>query len=214
MTLYSDSRHEAEQAALGPRKRSADKPPKKDRPSNGASGLPEWARELWEWVRTFIIALAVVLLLHAFVFNLSTVEGHSMEPTLQDKEWLFVNKFCYRFGLPQRGDVVILRDPTEGPDKKDYLVKRVVGVPGDRIEIRDGELYRNGEHVVEPYTDTRIEDLDYGPLQVGAGQYFVMGDNRHAHASKDSRVFGTVPLDVIKGRADYILWPIADMHSL
>ncbi|MBD3921101.1 signal peptidase I [Paenibacillus sp. PR3] len=166
------------------------------------------------WIKTISIALTIVLLLHAFVFHLSKVEGHSMEPTLHDHDWLYVNKFVYLFGNPKIGDVVILEDPSDNPDKK-LLVKRVIGVPGDRIEIRNRVLYRNGERVDETtYTDTEIDDLDFGPYEVPDEFYFVMGDNRHARASRDSRSFGPVIRDRISGRVDWIVWPTGDLGSL
>lgn len=175
---------------------------------------PPWVRELLDWFKTFAVALVIVILLHAFVFNLSTVKGHSMEPTLQDGEWLFVNKAVFLLGSPERGDVVIVDDPEHELKKSEFLVKRVVGVPGDRIEIRSQRLYLNGELLVEPYTDLEIEDNDYGPLTVEPGYYFIMGDNRHGGASRDSRAFGTVPESSIKGRADFILWPITDIKRI
>ncbi|BBH22695.1 hypothetical protein Back11_40400 [Paenibacillus baekrokdamisoli] len=225
MNGYSDSSSDAETTSVGPRKRShaqpLAKPVNKEKSSKkGKQGKPQgkkpvWTTELWEWSRTLIIAVIVVLLLHFFVFNLSTVKGQSMQPTLYEKEWLFVNKYTYMFGgSPQISDVIILKDPSNGEDKKEYLVKRVVGIPGDTIEIRQGQLYRNGELVVEPYTDTEIADFDYGPIKLKTDTYFVMGDNRHARASKDSRSFGPVPLDMIRGRADFILWPIIKLKAL
>ncbi|GBF77152.1 signal peptidase I [Paenibacillus sp. 598K] len=173
-----------------------------------------WLRELLEWGKTIAVALIIVLLLHFFVFNLSTVEGQSMEPTLVEKEWLFVNKLVYLTGSPSHEDVVILEDPESPPRATDYLVKRIIGLPGDMIEIRDHQLYRNGELIVERYTDVEIDGPDMAPVVVEAGQYFVMGDNRHARASRDSRSFGTVPERAIKGRADLILWPITRIHKL
>lgn len=220
MDNFSDSMQETEPGSIGPRKRShstsrnkaqSGKPDKPEKPSREHTS---WGKELWDWARTLIVAVAIVLLFHFFVFNLSTVEGHSMEPTLYEKEWLFVNKYSYRFGSPHLGDVIILKDPSAGADKKEFLVKRIVGVPGDKIEIRSGQLYRNGELVVERFTDTAIEDIDYGPFVVENDRYFVMGDNRHARASRDSRSFGTVPASMIRGRADYILWPITKLNTL
>jgi signal peptidase I len=178
------------------------------------SGLAGWRKEVWDWSIALIVAIVVVLLLRAFVFQLSTVRMHSMEPTLYENEWLFVNKISYEFGHPGRGDVVILRDPSDGPDRKEFLVKRIVGLPGDRLEVRAGQLYLNGELTIEPYTDTKIEDGDYGPMQVSTGHYFVMGDNRHQGASKDSRAFKEVPEDMIKGRAEFIIWPIVRWEML
>ncbi|MGO4180581.1 signal peptidase I [Paenibacillus sp. TAF43_2] len=179
-----------------------------------ASNRSNWLAELLDWSKTLVVAFAVVLLLHFFVFNLSKVEGHSMEPTLTEHEWLFVNKFVYLVGKPMVGDVVILKEPDMGEDEEKFLVKRIVGVSGDRIEIHNKQLYRNGELVDEPYTDSLIEDMSYGPEVISEGNYFVMGDNRHARASLDSRTFHAVPEELIRGRADYILWPYKKIRSL
>ncbi|WP_223299020.1 signal peptidase I [Paenibacillus darwinianus] len=170
--------------------------------------------ELLDWAKTLGVALVIVLLANRFVFNLSTVEGQSMEPTLEQHEWLFINKIGYRIGEPERGDIVILKDPSEQIDRKQFLVKRVIGLPGDTVEIRAGQLYVNGLQTVESYTDVNIEDSDYGPETIAEGQYFVMGDNRRAGASKDSRSFKPVPRALIKGEAQFILWPIAKMNKL
>lgn len=184
----------------------------------GAEPKPERSHrltsELWDWIKSISIALLVVIVLNLYVFNLSTVKGHSMEPTLKEKEWLFVNKLVYVVGSPKRGDVVILKDPDMVGAERQFLVKRVVALSGDRVEIRAGKLYVNGETVPEPYTDIRIEDGDRGPFVVEAGHYFVMGDNRHQGASKDSRIFGSVEAGMIEGRADLILWPFGQLGTL
>ncbi|BBI35764.1 signal peptidase I [Cohnella abietis] len=176
--------------------------------------LSGWRKELWDWSKALIVAVVIVLLLRAFVFQLSTVKKISMEPTLHENEWLFINKIAMEFGSLDRGDVVILKDPSEGSDRKEYLVKRIVAMPGDTLEIRSGELYINGNLSVESYTDAKIEDGDYGPTTVSPGHYFVLGDNRHMRASKDSRAFKEVPEDLIKGRADFIIWPVSRWAKL
>lgn len=188
----------------------------KDSPSSIATAgiRSEWSAELLDWFKTLAVAFAVVMLLHFFVFNLSKVEGHSMEPTLTEHEWLFVNKLVYLVGKPKVGDVVILKQPNTSAKEMKYLVKRIVGAPGDRIEVHNQRLYRNGVLVDEPYTDTLIEDMSYGPEVISEGQYFVMGDNRHARASLDSRSFHAVPEELIRGRADYILWPYKEISAL
>lgn len=175
---------------------------------------PSWRKELLDWVKMSAAALVVVLLLHAFVFNLATVRGHSMEPTLKEREWLFVNKLALLAGKPRVGDIVILKEEAGPEASSAHLVKRVVGAPGDKIEIRSGKLYRNGVQAAEPYTDSEIDDLDYGPIVVEPGRYFVMGDNRHAGASRDSRSFGTIQGSRIEGRADLVLWPFSRIKGL
>jgi signal peptidase I len=166
--------------------------------------------ELWDWTKSILVALLVVILVHQFGFNLSTVRGHSMQPTLQEGEWLFVNKAITYLKAPQRGEIVILKESEDiALTKHLFLVKRVIAIGGDEVQGRAGFLYVNGDKIEEPYTDTPIEDGDFGPTRVGQGHVFVMGDNRHAAASADSRRFGAVPTSLIQGRAEYVLWPFA-----
>lgn len=177
-------------------------------------GPKKWVTELWDLLKTFVVAFIIVFLLNAFVFNLSTVKGQSMEPTLVEHERLFVDKFVYWFTDPARGDVVVLKDPTKGDAGRQFLVKRVVGVPGDTVEARDHVLYVNGVAMEESYTDVEIQDADFGPVSLGKDEYFVMGDNRHFGRSKDSRSFGSVDRKSIIGRAEFVFWPLSKIRSL
>ncbi|MNH95307.1 Signal peptidase I P [compost metagenome] len=173
-----------------------------------------WRTELWDVIRTVGIAFIVLLLLHIYVFNLSVVKGQSMEPTLEESERLFVNKIIYNFRGPRPGEVVVLKDPSTGPDKKEYLVKRIVAVPGNTVEVRGHQLYVNNTWLNEPYTDIQIEDADFGPVVLKSDEYFVMGDNRHAGRSKDSRYFGNVKKKEIIGRAEFVFWPLTKIRGL
>jgi len=202
-TVPGSRRRPAPKAQPKPKKEKAYKP-----------GLSGWRKELWDWTKALLIAAVIVLLLRAYVFQLSTVKKVSMQPTLRENEWLFVNKIALKLGDPKRGDVVIFEEPSGDGGKKEFLVKRIVGVPGDKLEIRGGELYVNGDLKVEPYTDSKIEDGDLAPTTVSEGHYFVMGDNRHRNASKDSRAFGEISGDLIEGRADFIVWPIIKLKKL
>ncbi|MEF2248677.1 signal peptidase I [Paenibacillus sp. IITD108] len=170
--------------------------------------------EFISWMKTISLALVIVIILHTFVFQLSIVKGHSMEPTLKEKEVLFINKWKYLFGSPKVGDVVILENPLGNDGKEKLLVKRIVGAPGDKIEVYDRLLYRNGQQVNESYIDTEIEGESFGPYEVQADQYFVMGDNRRAQASLDSRDFAAVDRKLILGKADFIIWPLSELNSL
>lgn len=174
----------------------------------------DWAVELRDWIITAVIVFALMSMLNLFVFNVSTVVGQSMQPTLVEGEKLIINKITLAFTSPKRQDVVVLHDPSTGPDRKEYLVKRVIGIPGDLVEVREHRLYVNGKLADEPYIDTEFEDPDFAELTVEEGTYFVMGDNRHAGASKDSRYFGPVPLESIVGKAAYIWWPLSKIHGL
>lgn len=176
--------------------------------------LSGWKKEVWDWSKALLIALVIVLLLKSYVFQLSTVKHQSMEPTLNEGDWLFINKVVYEFGEPKRGDVVILKDPSEDASRKEHLVKRIIAIPGDTLEIRAGQLYINGALQVEAYTDVPIEDGDYAQVKVSPDHYFVMGDNRHKNGSKDSRTFNEVPRKMIEGRGDVIIWPISRWTGL
>ncbi|MFE0559499.1 signal peptidase I [Paenibacillus sp. NPDC058910] len=183
-------------------------------PQNQPGKKNGWAAELWDWVKTIAIAFVIMVLLNMFVFNLSMVKGESMQPTLVASERLFINKVVYRFSAPGHGDVIVLKDPSDGPDKKEFLVKRVVGVPGDTIEVKDQKLYVNGVAKQEGYTDVPIEDPGFEPIVLEEGRYFVMGDNRHLGKSKDSRMFGSVKESDIVGRAEFIFWPLSEIKKL
>ena len=168
-----------------------------------------FTHELWDWTKSILVALLVVILVHQFGFNLSTVRGHSMDPTLGDGEWLFVNKAITYLKAPGRGEIVILKEPEKLTlPQHPLLVKRVIAIAGDEVQSREGALYVNGDKVTEPYADTHIEDGDFGPTAVGQGQIFVMGDNRHRAASADSRMFGVIPTSLVQGRAEFVLWPL------
>lgn len=171
-------------------------------------------RELLDWLKALVVAIVIVFLLNQFVFHLSKVEGHSMDPTLADGEWLFINKFVYIIREPKAGEIIILENPLGGREK--YLVKRIIGVPGDTIEIVNGQLYRNGQLVEEAYTDSKIEDGDWGPGVVPEDAYFVMGDNRRLGESNDSRnpSIGWISADHVKGKADFILWPLSKIGDI
>ncbi len=171
--------------------------------------------ELWDWTKSILFAVIFVLLIHWFVFVISPIDGHSMEPTLQDQQWLFVNKLELLISAPERGDIVILEEPNIIREEPLYLVKRIVAGPGDKVEIKDQQLYVNGTIVDEPYTESVIEDEAYfGIIELQSGEYFVMGDNRYRLQSRDSRSFGPVQEDDLIGRAQFVIWPLSQWKSL
>lgn len=158
-----------------------------------------WFREL---VESVLPALVIVLVVNVFLAQATRVEGQSMEPNLHTDERLIIEKLSYRFGDPQRGDIVVLRPPhrTRVP-----LIKRVIGLPGDAVEIRDGAVFVNDELLDEPYLD----QLTFGamPVRVVPEEHvLVLGDNRRA--SNDSRAFGMVPYEDIVGKAWFRYWPL------
>ncbi|MCA1688010.1 MAG: signal peptidase I [Actinobacteria bacterium] len=131
------------------------------------------------------------------------VGSESMDPTLEVWDRVLINKLAYDFVEPERGDIVLFESPEGG---KDPLIKRVVGLPGERIELRNGRLFVNGEPEEEPYLRGRLPGAtSYGPVRVPEDHVFVMGDNRNN--SFDSRFFGPVPEENLIGEALFRFWP-------
>jgi signal peptidase I len=157
------------------------------------------------WGLAVLGMLLFVSLVGNYGFVLSKVNGTSMRPTLHDGDRLLVNKIRFLLNKPKIGDVITFKDPSQ---ENRFLVKRVIGVPGDIIEIKDGFVYRNGKMMKESYIETKVEDGDFGPIRVEEDTVFVMGDNRHRWASRDSRSqsVGLVPYDFIDGKVEFILW--------
>jgi signal peptidase I len=177
------------------------------------SGLWAEARLL---VRDLIFALMFATLVVVFVVQPVKVEGTSMLPQLHDGERIFVNKLIYykapelqRYGWPKlvRGDVIVFWPPQD-PDKS--YVKRIIGLPGETVEVRQGRILVNGEELNEPYLDPHLNSSrgNNPPVVVGSHYYFVMGDNRDN--SSDSRSWGLVPEKYIYGKALFRYWPLSD----
>jgi signal peptidase I len=166
--------------------------------------------EIRVWTRDLLIAIGLALVIIVFLYQPVKVEGTSMAPLLSDQERIFINKFVYRFEPIQRRDVVVFWYPL---DHSKSFIKRVIGLPGESVEIRQGVVYVNGRAIDEPYVPAQYEDMsDYGPVRVPRDSYFVMGD--HRISSNDSRVFGCVPSKFIYGRAVFAYWPVDHFGSL
>lgn len=163
--------------------------------------------ETMEWIKSIVTAVIIAVLIKTFIFNTTYVLGNSMHPTLHEKDRLFANKVSLYFDGPTRGQVVVL----EAPDtpKKDYI-KRVIGIAGDIVEIKDGEVYINGEVLEENYieADSYTHVYDQDTWEVPEGHVFVLGDNRDEGASKDSRYFGSVSLKTLKGITGFRYFPL------
>jgi len=158
-----------------------------------------------ELLETILPAILIALLLNVFVGQATRVQGQSMEPNLHTDQRLVVEKVSYRFHGPRRGDVVVIRVPSQG---EDLLIKRVIGLPGETVEIRDGQVYVDGRLLDEPYTNGTTRSGRIGRVVVPPLHVFVMGDNRDH--SNDSRSFGPVPIENIVGRAWLSYWPLND----
>lgn len=171
-------------------------------PSETAEDEPHWlVLFLRELVETFALALVLFLIIRVGVQSYR-IEGQSMEPNFHDGEYLLVNKLAYRLGEYERGDVIVFHYPND--PSKDYI-KRIIGLPGDTVEIRDGRLYINGTLVDEPYPTMPMPMRNEPPVTVQPGTLFVMGDNRPA--SSDSRSWGLLDQKFVIGKAWIAIWP-------
>src|SRR5271157_5786330 len=140
------------------------------------TSLPRLRHELRSWTRDLAVALGLALVIIIFLYQPVKVEGTSMAPLLSDQERIFINKFVYRFEPIDRGDVVVFWYPL---DRSKSFIKRVVGLPGETVELRAGRLYIDGKESKEPYVPAGFLDgSSYGPVLVPPESYFVMGDHR------------------------------------
>ena len=174
-------------------------------------------KEIYEWIKSIALAIVIAIVIKTFLFNTTQVIGNSMHPTLHERDRLFTNKIIYTIGEPKRGDIVILEAPDDSD--KDYI-KRVVGLEGDTVEIKEGKVFVNGELFTETYIPKDstmgkyIKTFGEVKLKVPEGQVFVLGDNRNKGASKDSRYFGPIDIESIKGKASYRYFPFDGFGSL
>jgi signal peptidase I len=205
-------------------------PPDQAKPESEES--PEKPRKrsfLAELPGLLLTALTIAVLIKTFLIQPFWIPSESMLPTIEVNDRVMVNKLAFDLGEPERGDVVVFRDPREAdieesiPEAvirsvleavgvrtrgRDDLIKRVIGLPGEVVEIQDNRILIDGVPIAEPY----LPDLlmaDEGPFEVGSEQVFVMGDNRNA--SFDSRRFGPVPFDDLVGQAFLTIWPISNI---
>jgi signal peptidase I len=175
-----------------------------------ADATPPLRRELRSWGRDLVIALSLAVVIIIFFYQPVKVEGTSMTPLISDQERIFINKFVYRFEPIERGDVVVFWYPL---DRSKSFIKRVVGLPNDTVEIREGQVYLNGKYLPEPYVPPESEDMnDLSAMRIPKGEYFVMGD--HRISSNDSRIFGPVPRNYIYGKAVFAYWPVDHFGSI
>ena len=157
------------------------------------------------WFRDLMLSVLIAVLVILFLYRPVKVEGTSMMPSLFDQERLFINQFSYKFRLGniQRGDTVVFWFPED--TTKSYI-KRVIGLPGDTVEVEDGFVIVNGKKLVENYVPPEYrDDRNYSSRVVPPDEYFVLGD--HRVSSNDSRAWGFVPRNYIYGKAVFVFWP-------
>jgi signal peptidase I len=178
--------------------------PPGDETENKVQGF-KFTFELKSWFRDILFAVAIAIFIVIFVIQPVKVEGTSMQPRLADQDRIFVNRFIYSFQEINRGDVVVFWYPL---DRSKSFIKRIIGVPGDSIEIRRGLVYVNGKKIDEPYLKPEFRDFQStDKVVVPEGKYFVLGD--HRNSSNDSRNWKFVDRSLIYGKAVFRYWPVA-----
>ena len=179
----------------------------KENPAAEKSEVALLLREIRNWTRDIFFAALTAILIVVFVVQPVKVEGTSMQPRLLDQERIFVNKFIYHFSGIERGDIVVFwypKDPTKS------FIKRVVGLPGEMVEIRSGVVFINGKPLPEQYVTPEYFDYaSFPPQKVAANSYFVLGD--HRNSSNDSRHWGSVPAENVFGKAIFRYWPVSKL---
>ncbi|HOZ53686.1 MAG TPA: signal peptidase I, partial [bacterium] len=168
-------------------------------------------RNILEFIKIVIISLLIILPIRYFIIQPFYVKGASMEPTFHDHEYLIIDEISYRFNDPQRGEVIVFRYPD---NPQEYFIKRVVGLPGEKIEIVNGDIFIYNRDNPEGFKldeglyladNIKTYNTNEAPVELASGEYFVLGDNRYA--SKDSRTFGALNKSFITGRVFLRGWP-------
>jgi signal peptidase I len=168
-------------------------------------------RKFWEFLKIVIISAVIILPIRYFIIQPFYVKGASMEPTFHDHEYLIIDEISYRFKAPIRGDIVVFRYPE---DPQEYFIKRIIGLPSEKIEIRDGQVSIYNDQNPEGFAldesayladSVKTYDVSGEIISLRDNEYFVMGDNRNS--SKDSRSFGPVNSSFLTGRVIFRGWP-------
>lgn len=173
-----------------------------------SSAIQNAGEFVWEVVKIVVLALAIVLPIRYFLFQPFVIQGSSMEPNFYEADYLIVDELSYRFREPYRGEVVVFKYPL---DTSKRFIKRIVGLPGETVEIKDGQVIitdvlGNTQVLDEPYIPAGSKAPDASPSKLGQGEYFVLGDNRLY--SSDSQDWGELPQKNIIGRVELRLWPL------
>jgi len=161
-------------------------------------------QEIFEWIMVFVVAAAMAFVVRTFIFEPVRVDGASMMNTLTDSDFMIATKFDYLFGDPERFDIVICNYPNT--DDGMYRVKRVIGLPGETVELSAGNLFINGE-LVEQNFDMTPNETFYGPITIPEDHYFVLGDNRNNSKDSRSAMVGPLPRDMIEGHVRAVVFP-------
>ena len=149
--------------------------------------------------KKFLLLVMIIILFKIFIFNFILVKGDSMNPKYKNNDFMFLNKIIYSFKPIRRGEVIVLKY------RNNDLIKRVIGLPNDKIKVENGKLYINNKEVKENYINSYTASYDFDEITLKDNEYFVMGDNRYN--SYDSRNFGTITKNNIIGRVEFKIFP-------
>lgn len=171
-------------------------------------------KNIWEFLKIVIVSLLIILPIRYFIIQPFYVKGASMEPNFHDREYLIIDEISYRFNEPERGQVIVFRYPN---NPQEYFIKRIIGLPGDTIEMIDGKIIIRNENNSDGFQlnenkylsdSVKTYAIDEQPVVLGDNEYFVLGDNRYA--SKDSRTFGALNRSYITGKVLLRAWPFSN----
>ncbi|MBP5427622.1 MAG: signal peptidase I [Clostridiales bacterium] len=171
----------------------------------------------FDWIVHIVIAFVLGLFVVRYVFQITIVNGNSMERYLHNGNRLIMEKFVYKVTGIKRGNIIIINKPRDLENERSPIIKRVVGIAGDLVEIKNGGVYINGEKIDEPYINginTYPIDLAYQNIVVPEGYVYVLGDNRLPNESLDSRTFGPINLKKVEGRAVLRFYPFSQFEVL
>ena len=187
----------------------------KEKPNTPLSFIQKFINFILDFLETIVVALSIFVVVYLFLVKPHEVKGSSMEPNFQNNDYILTDKISYKINEPSRGDVVIFKSP-KNPEV-DYI-KRVIGLPGERVKVQNGSVFINDKKLEEPYLKDRTLLFPGSYLQEGVeitvpvNEYFVFGDNR-PHSS-DSREFGPIPISSIIGKALIRYWPLTKLGPI
>lgn len=165
-------------------------------------------KELWEWIKSIIIAILLALIIRAFLVEVFLVQGQSMLPTLHDRERLIVSKVQFYYREPLYGEIVVFK----ATDDRDFI-KRVIGVAGDEVRVDIDGVYVNGQRLDEPYVLEKARE-PFGPVIVPEGTIFAMGDNRNNSMDSRHPSVGFISMERLKGKAMLVFWPMDSIRQI
>ncbi len=160
--------------------------------------------EVLSWIKLIATAFILAFAIKTFIFQIAFVKGPSMQPTLYQGQVLIVSKLSYRIGIPKRGEIVVINDKLDNKD----LIKRVIGEPGEDLEVKDGSVYIDGNVLSPDYTEAPTYENGFKKSKTADDEYFVLGDNRVESRDSRSETLGFVKRKSIIGKAVFRLWPL------